>query len=348
MTRHLLSFLLIFVFSITTALAGSGIFQTYAIVNSGLGNTYLAGGVNSDGAPSFNGTSFGTPTSLILNGGEIKSYKNGGSDVFGGSIFYRVYKQTDPAPVFIEVVLPFDSDLGGGDQKWAATAANIDVLALATAGNGDYFLEVYWKLNSSDGEHFDSNGASNYKASFNLNILPVELSSFSAISDKNQVTLHWQTAQEINNDYFQIERKTTQSQTWAPIGKILGEGNSETTIRYSFTDTKPVNGLNYYRLKQIDYDGQFEYSEMVSVEIKNTISIDVFPNPTAAELTIVAPADFTKGEIRLYNTSGKMLISKTINNRNYLNLSDLNSGIYFFRLLDENGNVVAENRVRKL
>ena len=109
-----------------------------------------------------------------------------------------------------------------------------------------------------------------------------------------------------------------------------------------------MNGTNFYRLKQIDFDGQFEYSEMVSAEIRKTISIDIFPNPTASNLTIVAPDDFTNGEIQLYDASGKLVISTAINERNYLNLSDLNSGIYFFRLLNENGNVVAEDKVRKL
>ncbi len=348
MLRQLLNLLLAFSISITSVFADAGIFQTYVIINSGLGNMYSAGGANADGALGFNGTGYATPASLTLNGGEIKSYKNNGSDVTGAFMHYRVYKQTDPAPAFIQLALPFDADLGNGDQKWAETNAAVDILALATAGNGDYFLEVYWRITTNGGDIFDSDNGANYKASFSVNILPVDLTSFSANSEKNQVTLNWQTAQEINNDFFQIERKTIQNQEWEIIGKEQGEGNSEITVRYSFTDTKPANGLNYYRLKQTDFDGQFEYSEMVSVEIRNTISIDVFPNPTASELTIVTPNDFTKGEIRLFDAMGKMVLSNSINERNYLNLNDLNSGIYFFKVLDENGNIVAEDKVRKL
>ena len=350
MTKHLLNILLVLFISTTAVLADSGIFQTYAIVNSGLGNIYFAGGANADGGgTSFNGAGFGTPASLTLNGGEIKSYKNGGSNVTGAFLYYRVYKQTDPASSFIELNLPYDSDIGtGGDQKWDETAAAIDVLALATAGNGDYFLEVYWKIATSVGDRYDSNNGANYKASFSVNILPVELTSFSASTDKNQVQLNWQTAQEINNDYFQIERKTTQSREWEVIGKEQGRGNSDTTVDYGFTDAKPANGVNYYRLKQTDFDGQFEYSEMVSAEMRTTISIDIFPNPTSSELTIVTPTDFTDGEIYLFDIMGRMVISISANERNRLNLSDLNSGIYFFRLLDENGNVVAEDKVRKL
>jgi len=179
-------------------------------------------------------------------------------------------------------------------------------------------------------------------------VLPVELSSFSATTEKDKVILNWQTAQEINNDYFQIERKTANNQSWQVIGKESGAGNSDTNIRYDFTDEKPASGINFYRLKQIDFDGQFEYSAMVSVEMRDIVSIDIFPNPTAAELTIVTPADFTNGKIHLYDATGKILISRYVNERNYLNLSNLNTGIYFFRLLDKNGNVVAEDKVRKL
>ena len=348
MIRQLLSLFFVLSISTTAALANAGIFQSYAIVNSGLGNIYSAGGANADGAPGFNGTSYGTPVSLTLNGGEIKSYKNSGSDVTGAFIHYRVSKQTDPAPAFTQLALPFDSDLGNGDQKWAATSAGVNILALATAGNGDYFLEVYWRITTNGGDIFDSDNGANYKASFSINLLPVDLTSFSAKSEKNQITLNWQTAQEINNDFFQIERKTTQSREWETIGQELGKGNSEITVDYAFIDKRPANGINYYRLKQIDFDGQFEYSEMVSAEIRTTISIDIFPNPTASELTIVAPNDFTQGEIRLFDAMGRMVISSSINERNYLNLSNLNSGIYFFKLLDENGNMVAEDKLRKL
>ena len=348
MTKHLLSFFLVFSISVTVVLADAGIFQTYAIVNFGLGDMYLAGGENADGAIGFNGTGYGTPASLTLNGGEIKSYKNGGSDVTGAFIHYRVYKQTDPAPAFTELNLPFADDLGNGDQKWAQTNAGVDILALATAGNGDYFLEVYWRITTNGNDIFDSDNGANYKAPFTVNILPVDLTSFTANANKNTVDLNWQTAQEINNDFFQIERRTDQSQNWKVIGKEQGEGNSETTVYYTFTDTKPANGINYYRLKQTDFDGQFEYSEMVRAEIRNTILIDIFPNPTASNLTVVAPNNFTRGQIRLFDAMGRMVLSSSINERNYLNLSDLNSGIYFFRLLDENGNVVAEDKVRKL
>lgn len=330
MTQYLLSFLLIFSISATTTLANVEIRQTYAIVNSGIGNTYFAGGINTDGAsPTFNGTGFGTPASLTLNGGEVKSLKDGTSDVTGAFLYYRVYKQSDTAPAFVELNLPFDSNIGGGNQKWAATAENIDVLALATAGNGDYFLEIYWKITTNEGDRFDSNSGANFKASFSINVLPVELSSFSATPNKNQVELNWQTAQEINNDYFQIERKTANSHAWKVIGKKQGAGDSDSEIQYNFFDTKPANGINFYRLKQIDFDGQFEYSEMVNVQIRTTISIEIFPNPTVSELTIVTPVDFLKGEIHLYDATGKMIISTTVRERNYLNLSSLNSGIYF-------------------
>ncbi len=328
--------------------AASGIFQTYAIVNFGTGNTYLAGGANADGAPSFNGTDFGTPTTLTLNGGEVKTFKNGGSDVFGATIFYRVYKQGDTPGAFTDINLPFAENLpNGDDQRWDETSAGVDILAQATAGNGDYFLEVYWFSDNSDGGSFDSNGGSNYMASFTVNVLPVDLTSFTAKTENNTVNLAWTTALEINNDYFQIERKTA-AEDWTAIGKVNGNGNSDTENRYAFADKNPANGVNFYRLKQTDYDGQYEYSFTVKAEIREPQILNVFPNPTAGSMSLDLPRDFTAGEVKIYDTTGKIVFTQKVNADTNLNLDAFTPGIYFARLFDENGRKAAESKIRKL
>jgi trimeric autotransporter adhesin len=158
--------------SVAPAWAGTGIFQTYAIVNAnGAGNTYRAGGANADAAVSFAGFNYGSFTSastLVLNGGEVKTFKNGTGDVTGATIFYRVYKIGSTAPAFQSVNLGFDSNLGGGDQKWASTNANVNLLssAISSGVTGRYNIEVYWQSPTNEGDRFDSNSGNNYIATF--------------------------------------------------------------------------------------------------------------------------------------------------------------------------------------
>jgi len=95
--------------------------------------------------------------------------------------------------------------------------------------------------------------------------LPVELTSFDANVSGAVVVLNWETASEINNDYFQIERSVNGS-AWENIGFVEGEGTTTSTTRYEFVDENPLTGISYYRLKQVDFDDKFEYSDKVSVE----------------------------------------------------------------------------------
>ena len=152
------------------------IFQSYVILDSGSGDQFLAGGLNADGATAFAGTDLGDFTAtdaLTLNGGELKTYKNGSSNVCGGNLNYRVYASGDTPGAFTAVNLTHNSELGGGDQQWAASAAGIDLLDAFTAG--DYVLELYWEANGSDSDpagcdeqKYDSNFGNNFTATFSI------------------------------------------------------------------------------------------------------------------------------------------------------------------------------------
>ncbi|MBA3972221.1 MAG: hypothetical protein H0X46_08780, partial [Bacteroidetes bacterium] len=111
-----------------------------------------------------------------------------------------------------------------------------------------------------------------------VNPLPIELLSFTGYSASNGNQLTWSTATEINNDYFDIERSSNGAD-FSKIGTLDGNGNSITTIVYNFTDATPLTGINYYRLKQVDYNGSFSYSNMISINgtfFENPIQ--VYPN----------------------------------------------------------------------
>ncbi len=94
--------------------------------------------------------------------------------------------------------------------------------------------------------------------------LPIELISFDVFNENGIIILKWETATETNNDYFTIER-STDAINFEPIAEINGAGNSNTSIKYSYSDNSPIPGVNYYRLKQTDYNGDFEYFQKVSI-----------------------------------------------------------------------------------
>lgn len=109
--------------------------------------------------------------------------------------------------------------------------------------------------------------------------LPVELTFFNAAHNNGLVNLHWQTASEVNNDYFEVERMMGHG--FEPIGRIQGSGISTTSKNYSFTDSVKIITTTYYRLRQVDFHGDSKYSNIIKVDIEPSHSqIVLYPNPT--------------------------------------------------------------------
>ncbi len=163
-------------------------------------------------------------------------------------------------------------------------------------------------------------------------VLPVELLDFNAIRSNDDVKLLWTTRTEINSDYFEIQHSRfnggNQEFRFDKIGEIQAAGHSTTELEYNFLHEQPLVGVNYYRLKQFDLDGTFEYSKTVSVlfdELENSI-IKIFPNPVKNVLHIITERP-TK--IRISNVQGQILIATEISNAQELDVSHLTDGIYF-------------------
>ena len=147
-----------------------GIFETYVILklNGGANVFYDAGASTAN--PDFQGTSLGSfnPSlnSLILNGGEVKTFKNGPGNVTGAFLDYRIWLTGNESGSFIERSVPFNNDLGGGDQRWQLSADNINVLS--GLGSGNYTLEVYFRASGNQGDVFDNRDGPNYEATFTV------------------------------------------------------------------------------------------------------------------------------------------------------------------------------------
>ena len=160
--------------------------------------------------------------------------------------------------------------------------------------------------------------------------LPGALQSFSAnLISNNHVLLNWSSATEINSSKYVIE-KSVNGISFVSIGSIAIIGNSNETKTYSFIDEEATVGNNYYRLKIVDKNGQYEYSNLLQVAIATEATINISPNPASNQLLVTAKQNIALQKITLYDALGKeWLVKKNItSNQIKLDISSLPAGIY--------------------
>ncbi len=172
-------------------------------------------------------------------------------------------------------------------------------------------------------------------------MLPVELTSFTAISQNRQVTLNWSTATEINNNGFEIQRSIENSE-FITVGFVKGNGTITTPSEYSYLDKNLLDGSYSYRLKQIDYNGNYEYSDAVEVEVRSLDSYSLeqnYPNPFNP-VTKIAYVLKEKANVKLLvmNALGEEIavLANEVQELGFheleFNAANLPSGIYFYSL----------------
>ena len=170
--------------------------------------------------------------------------------------------------------------------------------------------------------------------------LPVKFTSFNATINNKQTNLTWTTSSEINNKGFDIER-SLDGVNFETIGFIKGNANSNRVNKYSFIDANHASA--FYRLKQIDFDGKFDYSNIISVQ-GNDLLIDITPNPFNNVIEINSNGHLVNVEV--IDITGKIVITETINgSKTSLNTASLNNGVYFVRI--NNGESVVTRRLIK-
>ena len=171
--------------------------------------------------------------------------------------------------------------------------------------------------------------------------LPIKLLYFKAKKENSIGQISWATAAEINNDYFNIE-KSLDNRNFKSIGKIAGAGNSEQIMNYGFTDSNLSAGLNYYRLKQTDYNGEFSYSpvEVISntKEQGLTTPVYIYPLPATSLINIelICSKD-TETPLRIINGFGVLVLEKNMSLQRGLNpiiidINNLSSGFYVIQI----------------
>ena len=160
-------------------------------------------------------------------------------------------------------------------------------------------------------------------------LLPVTLVAFEAVTEQNQIKLLWTTTREINNDRFNIE-KSRDGKKFEKIGEVLASSDSVAEKHYQFTDTDPLSGNNYYRLKQLDHDGKFAYSKMVTVKFLEVDDFSIYPNPSYDRVNIKSSKILKKLEV--VNMIGVTVMTIPIaSNHLPVDVSSLQPGLYVMK-----------------
>lgn len=176
--------------------------------------------------------------------------------------------------------------------------------------------------------------------------LPIELISFSGENIGNHNQLYWKTSTEQNSDYFEVQ-KSADGANFNRIGQVEAAGTSLQSRSYDMIDGVPFMGISYYRLKMVDKDGSFSYSNIVAISIRLDGSIAVFPVPAQESLSLVYDSNNTGTvTINVVDAIGQMLVSRTEGvsqgfNNFKLDISQLPVGAYFINVIDGN-----ESKVR--
>ncbi len=224
-------------------------------------------------------------------------------------------------------------------QVWTQYTINISGVSNPTTGR------LAFRYFVTDGGPSGNN--SNYigidDVAYDFGSLPVTFKNFDGVMQNGQSLLKWTTTNEINNKGFDVER-SADGQVFNPIGFVAGQNKAAGDNNYTFTDVKPVNGTNYYRLKQIDNDGHTSYSSII--QLKNVIADfvwSVYPNPVVDNgwMQVQLPKA-AKVAVQVVSSTGKiisMIDKGTLQTGTYsipLNLNTASKGVYIVNLIMDN------------
>ena len=208
--------------------------------------------------------------------------------------------------------------------------------AASTRANETYYVQVFNKSATDLAPTFTvSTGGSA--------LLPIELSSFDAEAMSRGNKVMWTTDSEVNADYVEVMSSPNGSTKWQSVGKVASLGNSSSRASYDLMDMNPYS-ITYYQLKAMDKDGSFELSQVITVRRDDQVGkMSLSPNPTSRDITLQAVASSEQmAQINIVSLSGQLVKTLRVNMQNGLNtinvnLDDLTSGIYLFRLSTSDG-----------
>ncbi|MBK6975910.1 MAG: T9SS type A sorting domain-containing protein [Cytophagaceae bacterium] len=302
-------FLIIFLLAINTANA----YVTFISATWGAGGTQRILWFNSN-------TAFGQGVMAQLR------YTLGGdpTQIYTGFV-PGVFDDATVAGANFRVVIPISDAASGGSQTVHTNALNIYYEGAksdyGTTNNGFEYT----------GFQFLASGP-----------LPVNIISFdSEVTNNQSVKLIWKTASETNNQYFDVQRSTN-GKDFTMIGRVNGKGNTQETISYEYSDNQPKNGINYYRLKQVDFNGKSEYSKIIAAQEISGLT-KVYPNPVK-DILQINDSQVVK-EIEIIDFSGKIFYKKVVGGDTY-DVSAVPAGNYILLLKKQDNSILTERIIK--
>ena len=234
-------------------------------------------------------------------------------------------------------------DLRATPRKFAldcSSTAGSAFYTLATGASliGDSCSYYFGAIDGSNGTEIYRNGLDQLGpiaiAGAEVSVLPVELLHFDGEAVGSNSLLTWSTANELNNDYFVLER-SREGRDFVDLGQVQGGGNSSDIQQYRFVDENPFVGSNYYRLRQVDLDGTLSYSQIVQVRFDgHSEGGKIYPNPFASDIHLHYPSiEESAGLLQLFNPLGQQVYQHELfQSHSKLNLGGLSEGVYLYQV----------------
>ncbi len=279
-------------------------------------------------------------SSLPLNGGSNAPLMSG-SDPEDGNYTGNTGTVRSPQGVVI-TSLPSNGELWyDGVEVTTADVANSTLytdpskFSIKFVGNG--YTNTIFQYAYVDAAGAQDPSPADYELRWTTPV-PISLQHFDAYKRLNDVELVWITAKELNNKEFEIQR-SAEGKNWQHIGTVKSltkDGNSNSILKYQFIDKSVLKGQNFYRLKQIDFDGKYEYSNVQSVFHEDNNSLSIYPNPTN-DILVISGLTGHKS-IVIFNTLGEKIMQLESSDYNTtIKLSELPDGIYHIHVITDTG-----------
>ncbi|MEM9819882.1 MAG: T9SS type A sorting domain-containing protein [Bacteroidota bacterium] len=336
----------------STSINGSTVTFDLNIEGSGA-NVYLG---NSDFVLSFNTGAFNNPAFSITLPGNFRTESDSDSDaaVTQDNYLFSTATSINSDELVINLSGPNPASMLAFDRRVAkfpnGEAKKLGTFQITGYQGGD--LDLSWEEASTIVSSITLPDFNEVQIPITTSlVLPVELGVFEAIPGKdNTVDLIWETVSEKNNDGFEIQY-SRDGQTWSKLSFVSGQGTTNDFQSYTYTHREANIGTNYYRLKQIDFDRNFEYSKVKVVKLDGTGStIKVYPNPTVDIVNIEMDELDNAQNILIYDQQGKMVLNQVIGAGTTmvnLQVGHFAAGIYRIHISSNNNTYQTQNLIIK-
>jgi hypothetical protein len=213
---------------------------------------------------------------------------------------------------------------------YAGTGSNVTVTGLTA---GDVYYYKVFEYNGSAAPVYNTSAVLSGSAA--TGTLPVTWLYVNATQKSDRVVLTWGTSAEMNSAYFIVERSSNGIE-FKEAGRVEASNNSVVDQHYSFNDVVTAGQKLYYRLKQTDKDGTYNYSKMVSVQTEGQATARLQPNPVQQNFRVQLPDNTQKAMLAIYNAAGILVHKQTINNMQQVHVQQLSAGIYYLNIQQGN------------